>query len=328
MAMAARILHDPIYTPSAWMDRFRSDDLDEVREVIARMDGEHSRVAHGSGPLGFDMSRLSGEVVMAGWARASLPLTIRGALPRPVLHLWAPIGSRYRIGRREYVGGPRDIMFLAEGQEFSRRSPSGMIMAVSVDAGRLLEEVAARGAGGHGRSMLATQRLILGRVARARLAAHVRDLMEGSAPGADRRVAQRSEARLLSAVADVLINGSAVVPTREATSARLARLEAWIEANLDRPLTAGQLCRIAGVSQRGLEKTFELRRGMSPMRFVAERRLAAAHRRLARAGPEDDVTSIATAVGISHMGRFAASYRQAFGETPSESLKRAARRRN
>jgi hypothetical protein len=99
MAMAARTLHDPIYTPSAWMDRFRSDDLDEVRKVIAHMDGEHSRVAHGSGPLGFDMSRLSGEVVMAGWARASLPLTIRGALPRPGWS-WPSLSTRDACSRK------------------------------------------------------------------------------------------------------------------------------------------------------------------------------------------------------------------------------------
>lgn len=61
------------------------------------------------------------------------------------------------------------------------------------------------------------------------------------------------------------------------------------------------------------------------MRFVAERRLAAAHRSLVRAGPGDDVTTIATGAGFNHMGRFATSYRQAFGESPSESLKRALR---
>lgn len=327
IAMATHSQHDPIYTPPAWAARFRSDDLDEVREFIVRSDNEHSRVAHGSGPLGFDMSRLNGDFIRVGWARADLPVTIRGALPCPVLHLLLPAGSRYRIGRREYVTESQDAMFMAGGWEFTRHSPSGMTIAVAPHEGHLLEEIAARGACKYGRLMLTTRRLTIGHVAGAHFAALLRGFASGKAPGGDLRAAQHSETQLLSAIADILIKEQAVVPTREATNVRIADLEGWIEFNLDRPITAGQLCRIAGVSQRGLEKAFESRRGMSPMRFVLERRLAAAHRHLVSANPQDDVTTIAVSVGINHMGRFAASYRRAFGEAPSESLKRAARRR-
>jgi len=62
------------------------------------------------------------------------------------------------------------------------------------------------------------------------------------------------------------------------------------------------------------------------MRFVAERRLAAARGRLLRAGRRDDVTSVAVELGFGHVGRFAQLYRQAFGEAPSETLKGGDRR--
>jgi transcriptional regulator GlxA family with amidase domain len=39
------------------------------------------------------------------------------------------------------------------------------------------------------------------------------------------------------------------------------------------------------------------------------------------------VTTVAQSVGFSHMGRFSALYRQAFGESPSESLRRALRKK-
>jgi transcriptional regulator GlxA family with amidase domain len=64
---------------------------------------------------------------------------------------------------------------------------------------------------------------------------------------------------------------------------------------------------------------------MSPMRFVAERRLAAARRLLTVSSPNHDVTRIAMSLGFGHTGRFALLYRQAFGETPSQSLRRATR---
>jgi len=316
---------EAIRQPPDWASWFRSDDVDEVREVVTRSDGEHSRVAHGSGPLGFESALMNGEVCSAGWGRVALPLTIRGALPNPVLHLKMAAATRYRFGRRETLAGPGDAVFVAAGCEFTRHAQPGAMLAIGPDEDCLLDEITSRGVGRSGQLMLGTRQLTLGGAALLRLAAALEDFVRDKAPGRDARAGQHGEAALLGAVADILIEGAAVIPTRAATNARIAEVENWIDANLDRPITAGQLCRVAGVSQRGLEKAFESRRGMAPMRFVAERRLAAAHRMLVRAGPGSDVTTIASTVGFTHMGRFASSYRQAFGESPSASLKRAQR---
>ena len=129
-------------------------------------------------------------------------------------------------------------------------------------------------------------------------------------------------------LADLLLKQTALARVQRATDARIANLEGWIEANLEAPITAGQLCRIAGVSRRGLEKIFESRRGMSPMRFVTERRLAAAQRLLRAAAPGDDVTRVALGLGFNHAGRFSALYKQTYGELPSQALKRALKRRS
>jgi AraC-like DNA-binding protein len=314
---------DAIRPPPDWASWFRSDDLDEVREVISRIDVEHSRVARRSGPLGFQSARISSEACSVAWGRVALPLTIRGTLPNPVLHLKIPAATGYRIGRREILAGPGDAVFVAAGLEFTRHAQPGSMLAIGPDEACLLEEIAARGAGKSGRLMLTTRQLTIGLAALARLAAALDDFVRDKFPGRDALAGRHSEAALLGAVADILIEGAAIIPTRAATNARVADVENWIDANLDRPVTAGQLCRVAGVSQRGLEKAFELRRGMSPMRFLTERRLAAAHRMLVRAGPGGDVTTIASSVGFTHMGRFASEYRQAFGEPPSASLRRA-----
>jgi transcriptional regulator GlxA family with amidase domain len=48
---------------------------------------------------------------------------------------------------------------------------------------------------------------------------------------------------------------------------------------------------------------------------------------LSREDPRVDVTRVALGLGFGHVGRFAALYRQAFGESPSETLRRARRAR-
>lgn len=315
----------PGVPPPAWAQRFRSDDLDEVRAFTSRIDGEHSRVAHGTGPLGFESALLDGELCPVAWGRTDLPVTIRGGLSNPVLHLGPAVG-RYRLGRQEHIPGPRDAMFIASGCEFSRHSLPGWTLAIAPDPARLLEEIASRSAGGPGGALLTTQRLVIADPDRARLLGAVASLVQASQPGAPIRTARHLETRLLGVIADLLLEQSAVVRTRQTTRARIADLERWIEANLERPITAGHLCRVAGVSKRGLEKIFESRRGMSPMRFVTERRLAAAQRMLGAAAPGEDVTRVALGLGFNHAGRFSALYRQTYGELPSQTLKRALRR--
>ena len=99
-----------------------------------------------------------------------------------------------------------------------------------------------------------------------------------------------------------------------------ARVEAWIETHLGEPITLGRLCEVAGVGARCLQKSFDARRGMSPLRFVTERRLVAAHRRLSQAHPLPSVKAVALDLGFHHLGRFAQSYRRLIGESRSETL--------
>jgi AraC-like DNA-binding protein len=312
--------------PPAWAQRFRSDDLDEVRTYTSRLDGEHSRVAHRSGPLGFESFLLNGEICPVAWVGADLPVTVRGALSNPVLHLGPAVG-RYRLGRREHVRGPCDAMFIPSGWEFSRHGLPGWALAIAPERSRLLEEISARGARRPDSVVLTAQRLVINDADRARLLGAVASLAQARRPGAPIDTARRLETHLLGVITDLLLQQSAVVRVLRATDARIANLESWIEANLERPITAGQLCEVAGVSRRGLEKIFESRRGMSPMRFVTECRLAAAQRSLSAAAPQDDVTRVALGLGFNHAGRFSALYQQAYGELPSQALKRALRRR-
>jgi transcriptional regulator GlxA family with amidase domain len=105
------------------------------------------------------------------------------------------------------------------------------------------------------------------------------------------------------------------------------RAEAYVRAHAGTPVPISRLSRALGLSERGLRNAFYGVRGMSPKRsFVAER-LEVARRELSdgRRG-ETTVTGVATRCGFFELGRFAASYKEAFGETPSATLRGTARR--
>jgi AraC-like DNA-binding protein len=308
-----------------WAQRFRSDDVDEVRQFVTGGWGHHSRVARGRGALGFDQSWVIGEATVAGWVRAELAETIRAASREPILHLTVPAGSEYRFGRRRKVARCGTVTFIAPGWEYTLDRPGGSAFAISVSGLRLREELAARLPGACSNLVLQARSIELGAPAKTRLVAAVASFVESTAPAADQGRRAHGEAGLIGELADLLLAESMVVRAQTISSARLADLEAWIDAHLDKPITVGRLCQVARVGERALQKAFESRRGMSPMRFIAERRLAAARRLLTVSGPNHDVTRVALSLGFGHTGRFALLYRQSFGETPSQSLRRATR---
>jgi AraC family transcriptional regulator, ethanolamine operon transcriptional activator len=91
----------------------------------------------------------------------------------------------------------------------------------------------------------------------------------------------------------------------------------------DEPINLETLCRITGVGARTLVSAFQAVTGVSPMRFIRNRRLNSARHALAKGRDNDElsVKSVALAHGFWHMGRFANDYRTLFGEHPSATLR-------
>jgi AraC family ethanolamine operon transcriptional activator len=105
------------------------------------------------------------------------------------------------------------------------------------------------------------------------------------------------------------------------------RAEAYLRAHMDAPVPLYRLSRIVGLSERGLRNAFYSVRGMSPKRCMLAERLQGVRRALSNSGAlPATVTSIATEYGFHELGRFAATYKKTFGETPSETLRRSGRK--
>jgi AraC family ethanolamine operon transcriptional activator len=88
-------------------------------------------------------------------------------------------------------------------------------------------------------------------------------------------------------------------------------------------LTVSELCAAACVTERTLEYAFRESIGITPLGFIQLRRYRAARKDLLAA---DDQTTTIRAIaqhnGFYQLGRFATRYKQLFGESPSDTLKR------
>ncbi|GKW48837.1 AraC family transcriptional regulator [Halomonas sp. NCCP-2165] len=96
------------------------------------------------------------------------------------------------------------------------------------------------------------------------------------------------------------------------------RVEEYIEAHAQEPLTPAQLAALAGVSLRTLYAGFRDFRHQSPMETLRQVRLRRVRQALLAEQGSASITDIAMSWGFTHMGRFSLAYRQAFGESPSE----------
>jgi len=84
-----------------------------------------------------------------------------------------------------------------------------------------------------------------------------------------------------------------------------------------------ELCRAAAVSERRLMYAFQEMTGVSPQRYLTLVAMTHAHDSLLRGSPAElSVRDVAFDHGFRHLGRFAARYRQIYGELPSETLQR------
>jgi AraC-like DNA-binding protein len=113
----------------------------------------------------------------------------------------------------------------------------------------------------------------------------------------------------------------------EAAPAVIRRAERFMRDHAEAPITVSDVAAGLGVSLRSLQAGFRQWRATTPHAFLREARLHLVRDELQRSDHDADVTTIALRHGFSHLGRFSAYYRSAFGESPSATLRRAGHRR-
>ncbi|RBP33294.1 helix-turn-helix protein [Marinobacter pelagius] len=125
-------------------------------------------------------------------------------------------------------------------------------------------------------------------------------------------------ARLVELETTGQVLGGQALPTLDR---RVKRAIDWIRRESDWQFDLHSLASHAGASERNLYYLMKRETGVTPYRFYQHCRLIRVRRRLVDCQCEvPHISHYAADEGFSHLGRFAALYREHFGELPSETI--------
>ncbi|WP_255450498.1 AraC family transcriptional regulator [Skermania sp. ID1734] len=118
-------------------------------------------------------------------------------------------------------------------------------------------------------------------------------------------------------------SGAFAGPAERTVPRVIRRAADLIEAHAAEPLAVEDIAEAVDISVRALQDGFRRAFDTTPMNFLREVRLKKVHDELAAAGPRSvTVTDVAIRWGFLHAGRFSVQYRERFGESPSQTLRR------
>jgi transcriptional regulator GlxA family with amidase domain len=150
----------------------------------------------------------------------------------------------------------------------------------------------------------------------AHVTAHVRFILETHPVGTSDDV-RRIASRYLESAAEVVPAGLRRELDELDAPRTVRRAVAFIQANLLEHVTAVDIAVAAGSSPRALQLAFRRALDLTPMGYVRDARLTGAHAQLL-VDSHTPVGQIALKWGFSNQGRFAAAYRERYGETPTQ----------
>lgn len=106
--------------------------------------------------------------------------------------------------------------------------------------------------------------------------------------------------------------------------AAVRRSVEYIDEHLAEPISMNHLARHACVSIRSIQAGFREDLGTTPVAYIRDRRLDEVRHALMAALPTDGITvaKVSERWGFSNPGSFAVRYRERFGESPSQTLRR------
>lgn len=112
-------------------------------------------------------------------------------------------------------------------------------------------------------------------------------------------------------------------PEPKSSIATFELIADYIEQNLKEDICSDELARQAHMSLRSLYGLFERSVGLTPNRYIRQKKLQRVHACLSDATCRyRNVTELAMDYGFLHLGRFSENYRKQFGELPTDTLKR------
>jgi AraC-like DNA-binding protein len=316
--------------------RSATDDREEAERIVSELYlPNRLDISRGSAPLGMEVTGLRLGALTVGRLTYGRRVSLRTA-DAENFHVNLPLR-----GRATSRSGPRGPVTTSpgEGLVFSPGAPAEMAwsadceqLCLMIPRDRLeteLEQLL-------GRSLkarltfdfTADLRSPVGRRWRTVLDLLVDELDHPTNVGQDPRVGRHVEGLVVSGLLlgqphshrDAVIRDR---PVKLGTAIRHA--VELIEERPSEPWTTVRLAIEVHLSVRALQEGFRRDLGTPPMTYLRQIRLRRAREALVAADRDTTtVGAVAVGVGILHPGRFAAAYRDAFGEAPSDTLNRPA----
>lgn len=138
----------------------------------------------------------------------------------------------------------------------------------------------------------------------------------------DHRHAESQTASMLCTLVGLLCGDKPdSMPGPQASDRRVLRVIEKIDGDANWEFDLKELAMHSGVSERNLYYLMKRQTGMTPYRYFQRSRLIRVRRRLVDCQCETPhISWYAADEGFTHLGRFAALYREHFGELPSETV--------
>lgn len=307
---------------------FWTDDLDAAREHYLSIGAEHSRVVlRGSEfGLGYHSRQLDSKTFSGITALKGLQHVRAGhGLNTVMLHLPLDHRATYRVGRKTFESAPDRGFILPPHHIYSRTGGTGSSFALMVELEALVLALDESWTGRTRHNFFHPMELhfpddLLAVVRNEVIAIHAN--ASDLAKRRNLEIQGPYGHALLAKVAQALATQRGLRPLSGKRKVRILALEQWIDAKLGEDLSVEAMAHRFGVSTHTLTRTTLAARQMTPMQLLNARRMTAVNRAF-RHRQFISVSEAAHEMGFSHLGRFSVTYREAFGEKPSETLRRA-----
>ncbi|MEJ1936738.1 helix-turn-helix domain-containing protein [Nostoc sp. NIES-2111] len=299
-----------------WSCQF--SDFDEMAENIADWSDRYEQISCGAFRAKITISASpSIEILTQSW---NLGLSNQGAAPRNRRSFAFPViaGQPFRFNGAVAKGAA--VLTARGGKEYHLLTAGTLHLVIASFAPAMIDaRLRAHFACEH--LHLDEPRLLAARSEEAVIAAgRALDTLGRAMAGAGMEALAQLEER----AADIVLSTLALPSSAPALTPRVRlarRIEDVLRDRLSDPPRINELCRITGAPERTLHLAFQEAYGHSPAAYLRRLRLNAVRRVLLEPGGAP-VTAAATRFGFFHFGRFAADYRQFFGDSPSETARR------
>ena len=305
--------------------RMRFNAFDHFADTIRGWDLDFRQLDRGS--FCAELRQMETDAAMVSHALFNRKLEQRGGVPpgKWTFGILEPFSPEI-VWRGQKVSDQM-MMVHPPGSDLDAATPPGFrVLTVSVPIAVVLEwNDLNQMDGGHGlRLMDGVTRIESSKLERIRRAAnHLATVADADSP-LIHELSRDVQSNILEALPMAVFNKPK--PSAEKRSYILKILKDYIEAHLGEQITLMDLCAVAKVSPRTIQRSFKSRLGTTPNAYIQARRLNYVRRDLSiEKNYGVMVADIANRWGFWHMGQFASDYRRLFGELPSETLDRAKR---